>query len=49
VVKPDKASAKVKTWKDGTATLEPRSLLKVPKYEIFDGGFFSSKEPIWVP
>jgi hypothetical protein len=24
-------------------------LLKVPKHEIFDGGFFASKEPIWSP
>jgi hypothetical protein len=23
--------------------------LKVPKHEIFDGGFFASKEPIWSP
>jgi hypothetical protein len=23
--------------------------LKVPKHEIFNGGFFASKEPIWSP
>jgi hypothetical protein len=25
------------------------SQLKVPKHEIFYGGFFASKEPIWSP
>jgi hypothetical protein len=24
-------------------------LQKVPKHEIFDRGFFASKEPIWSP
>jgi hypothetical protein len=23
--------------------------LKVPEHEIFDGGFFAAKEPIWSP
>jgi hypothetical protein len=23
--------------------------IKVPKHEIFDGGFFASKEPTWSP
>jgi hypothetical protein len=28
---------------------KPEKFLKVPKHEIFDGGFFASKEPIWSP
>jgi hypothetical protein len=28
---------------------EERNNLKVPKHEIFGGGFFASKEPIWSP
>jgi hypothetical protein len=30
-------------------TLQAQTGLKVPKHEIFDVGFFASKEPIWSP